>query len=185
MKNYFKYIPFFIVSIIFIVLSVVFYFIYAQININNEKASQSLADIKNESTRREEIRLINQSIDRIKQDRDLIGTHFAQASDIVPFLNTIEALAPSVGAKAETSSVDLLKDDSGLVVKINVVGNFDSIYKFLMLLENSPYELDFISVIIQKDAAGVPSSTDVAPITPSKDVKWQAVFTIKLLSFIK
>ncbi len=197
MKNYFKYISLAIAVLCLGGLLAGFYFLYATILTSGEKTNQILAEVENETARREEIKLINKSIDTIKQDRDVINTHFAHSTDIVPFLNTIESLAPRAGAKVETSSVDALKDDTGLMVRLKVEGSFNSIYKFLMLLENSPYELDFSELIIDRV-----SEVEITPIEQPtqteeglpmeapepivrKDPKWQGVITVKLLSFIK
>ena len=78
-----------------------------------------------------------------------------------------------MGVKAEVVSVDITKDSSSLIVEINASGSFETIYKLIMLLENSPYNLEFISVNI-KD-----SDTSVG-----KSSQWTATFQIKLLSFI-
>ena len=91
----------------------------------------------------------------------------------MPFLDLLERLAPQVGADAEVLLVDKAKDGSLLSVDVRVIGNFEAIYKFLTLLENFPYELEIISVDIQKKGGeGVESS------------KWEGVFKVKLLSFI-
>ncbi len=146
-----------------------------------------MVDIDNEILRREEVALLNKSITSIKQDRDLLATHFAQGSDIVPFLNTIESIARKSGVKAEISSVDVLKDKSGLLVKVSSSGTFNNIYKFLLLLENSPYELDVSGLNLQKEPSAVVSDeSGIEGVEPAPVVepKWQALFTLKLLSFV-
>ncbi|MEI8175115.1 MAG: hypothetical protein WCG28_04155, partial [bacterium] len=106
-----------------------------------------------------------------------LGTHFAQSSNIVPFLDIIEGLATKVGTKAEVTSVDPLGDNAGLSVGMKASGSFSSVYKFITLLENSPYELEFVSMNIQKgieaDAKGNVSEV------------WNAIFRLKLLSFME
>ncbi len=192
MKNNFKKIPFILSIVFFLLLSGVFFFIYTQTNANNEKANLSNVDFKNAIAERNRIKVLNNSIKSIKDDSALLGTHFAKSSDVVPFLDTIEGLAPKVGAKAETTSVDVTKDNTGLIVKMNVSGSFKSIYKFINLLENSPYELEFTNVDMQKEAEGAVvvdptvSIDPTAPVTPTpiKESKWQAILGIKLLTFI-
>lgn len=182
MKTILKQIPLIISVIFVIVLSTGFFFLYKQINLNNEKALQSSIDFENETSRREEVKLLNNSIEGIKEDRASLTRHFAHSSDIVPFLDTIESLAPQVGAKAETVSVDILPDNAGLMVRLNVSGSFKSVYKFLTLLENSPYELEVVALDIQREASGEIDPT--LEIVLPQDPKWQGVFAIKLLSFI-
>jgi len=86
----------------------------------------------------------------------LLETHFIKSSDVVPFLNTIEALGPAVGASAEIDSVDTSPDGASLIVELQASGSFGAVYKFLTLLENSPYELNFLSMDIH-------TITDVVP----------------------
>lgn len=140
-----------------------------------------MVEVENEASRREEVKLLNNSIETIKRDKALIESHFAKSSDVVPFLDTIEALGPKVGVKAETTSVDISKDNTALVVQIKATGDFKNIYRFLTLLENSPYELEFTSVDIQK---GGESGVDEQGI-PFSNAGWEATFGIKLLSFIQ
>jgi translation initiation factor IF-2 len=103
---------------------------------------------------------------------------------VVPFLDTLEGLATKVGIKAETASVDIAPDSLSLLVKINTSGSFEAIYKFLTLLENSPYELEFTGFDMQKED----SILATPDLVLNKDIKkqnskWRATFNIKLLSF--
>ena len=95
----------------------------------------------------------------------------------MPFLDTIEALALKAKAKAEVILVDVPKNTTTLVVEVRAEGSFDGVYKFLNLLENSPYEIEFISVDMQKSGVSDPKNKE-----PSK---WTSSLKIRLLSFIK
>src|SRR3989338_2113019 len=167
-------------SIIFLVFSCfIFLFFYEEIQ-NNSKTSE-LAQItwRSEANKRNETQSLNRSLQMTKQERTLLETHFIRSSDVVPFLDMIEKLAPEVGARVEISLVDIPKDNSGLIVEMKVTGIFEALYKFLTLLENSPYELDFISMDIQK-LGGEIVSDKIRLFS-----QWSAIFRIKLLSFIQ
>jgi len=169
--------PFSIIFFIFFVLA--FWFLYKEINTNNQKAEQSMVELESETKKRDEIKFLNRSIGIIQENKTLLETHFAQSSDIVPFLDTIEALAVKAGVKAEVASVDAFKNSGVLTVQVNTSGNFERLYKFLTLLENSPYELEFASINMQREA-------ELDVITNKvKELKWQTVFKIRLLSFIQ
>jgi hypothetical protein len=114
----------------------------------------------------------------LPNDRILLETHFAKNSDIVSFLDTIEKLAPTVEAKAQVNSVNTSADNSRLLVGLKASGNFEAIYKFLTLLENSSYELDFLSMDLHKIASLDNINKSAA------DSKWEVVFEIQLLSFV-
>jgi len=122
-----------------------------------------MAKWSEEAGRRNETNSLNVLLEKVAPSMAILQTHFAKSSDVVPFLDTIEKLAPKVGATAAVDSVIASSDNTGLVVGLKASGSFEAVYKFLTLLENSPYELDFISMDIQK-----------------VDKKWEAVFKIQL-----
>jgi hypothetical protein len=178
MQNKSKKISLIISILIFLILCTFFFFFYKEIKNNISSAKESQDMLQKEISRREEIKNFNDSFKSIEADKILFETHFAQSSDIVPFLNTIETMANSVGTKSEVSSIEVAPDNSGLILKMKDSGSFSQVYKFIALLENSPYELEFTSVNL---------NTVSADSTITKGVKstgWEATFTIKLLSFI-
>jgi len=179
MKNNFPKIPLLISSLLFFICLFVFLYLYKDIKNNNKESQLAETQWQTEALRRDEIKMLDYSIKIIEKERTQLETHFAQSSDVVPFLDIIEGLAPRANIKAEVVSVDILDNHNGLMVGMKASGSFNGLYKFLTLLENSPYELEFISMDIQKEM-----ELDI----PGKKVevsKWDAVFKIKLLSFIQ
>jgi hypothetical protein len=177
MKNNFQKIQLVFSALFFIMLSVAFVFLYKKINDNNQKAEKGMVRWQEEAKKREDTISLNSSLEKIAPDLATLGTHFAQSSDVVPFLDTIEKLAPKVGATAAVDSVSTLPGNIGLLVGLKANGSFTAIYKFLTLLENSPYELNFISMDINK----------IAPDASVKGVqsqKWEATFKMQLLTFV-
>lgn len=138
-------------------------------------SEQALAGWHTEASRREEIKSLNRSMEMIEEERASLQAHFAQSADVVLFLDAIEGLAPKAGVKAEVLSVDTVDKEAGLRMNMKASGSFEEIYKFLTLLENAPYELEFISIDMQKKIGQ----------TSGKKPLWEAIFKIKLLSFIK
>lgn len=160
-----------VLSALFFLLSfLVLYFMYGQIRTTQEASDQKFVEWRIEAARRDEIKSLNSLMQKIADKQILIETHFAQSSNPVPFLDTLEKLASSVHAKNLVSSVEVSGDGKSLVVGLSVSGSFEAFYKFLTLLENSQYELEFLSVDVKKDGlAG----------------DWSAILKIKLLTFIK
>ncbi|MDR3519722.1 MAG: hypothetical protein P4L63_02450 [Candidatus Pacebacteria bacterium] len=185
MKNNFSKILILLSALLFISSCAIFVFLYREINTNNSKAESDTAAWQTEALRRDDITSLNNSLAQVSNDRSLLQTHFAQSSDVVPFLNTIEQLAPPTGTVAQVESVSSGANNTGLVVELNASGSFQQLYKFLTLLENSPYELNFLSMDIHKstvlDASTNPTSSSG---TKSSSTGWNAVFQIQLLSFV-
>ncbi len=177
MKNNFPKIQFLFSIIFLFIFFSIFFFFYNAIESNNVGLQLKQTDWQNENNRQNEIKTLNNSLKAIEEEKTQMETHFAQSSDAVPFLNTIEGLAPKTGVKAEVTSVDISPDNTGLLVGMKASGSFSGLYKFITMLENSPYEIKFISLDIQKEA--VPDGTKGAPASV-----WDVVLKIKLLSFV-
>src|SRR3989344_7948931 len=151
-----------------IAVSLLSYFL-REVNNNVKESELAETELYGETLKRSEITILNNSVKKIVTERAELETHFARSSDIVPFLNTLEEMGKGVGALAEVSSVDVLKDSPGLLVGLKATGTFGSLYKFLMLLENAPKELQILSMDMHKDVGAETSL-------------WNVQFKIKLLS---
>jgi flagellar basal body-associated protein FliL len=144
-------------------------FLYGKIKENKIISEKSGKEWHAEAVRRDEIRSLERSILEIQDERTQVEMHFAQSSNVVPFLDTIEKLATNAGANSEVVSVDVSPEKSELEVALTAQGSFSSIYNFIRLLENSPYEIEIDSFNVEKEMAG----------------EWQGTFTIRLLSFTR
>jgi hypothetical protein len=154
-----------------------FVFLYGKINGNNQKAQEGMVSWQTEMSRRDSIRLLDRSLEAITDDTAMLDAHFAQSSDVVPFLDAVEKLARDTGTPAKIDSVDTSTDKTELVVGLTASGSFPGLYKFLTLLENSPYVLNFLSVDLHNLAVPDASGKIV------NNLKWEGVFSIQLLSF--
>lgn len=175
----FKKIPL-LLSIIFLGASVfIFMFLHKQIEQNKVLAQKMQEDWLVEATRRNQIQSLDRMIKATENKRALLRSHFSQSTDIVPFLDTIQNLATSVGADSEIVSVDIVKEKGvALDVEVRATGSFEAVYKFITLLENSPYELDFNIVDLQNTS---PTTTIEEQTT---NANWSIRLKLRLLSFI-
>ncbi len=177
MKNNFQKILLFISATLLIFFCFTFIFLYRKINNNNQKTQQDTISLQTETRRRDDVASLNQALQKIAPDRIFFENHFIKSSDIVPFLNLIEKLASEVGVSAQIDSVDTKIDNTELIVNLKVSGRFGALYKFLTLLENSPYIIDFISMDMRKLSSPIVLGKNI------KDLNWEVVFKIQLLSF--
>ncbi len=174
MQSNFPKIPLFFSATFFVLSLSIFLFAYKLTNDNNQGSEMKETKWQTEAARREGIKTLESSVKMIEGDRLQVEAHFAKSSNVVPFLDTIEGLAPKVGAKAEVSSVAPVSGGAGLLVGMTASGTFGSLYKFLTLLENSPYELEFVGMDMHRESSGDKSST-----LP----RWNVNLQMKLLSF--
>lgn len=169
-----------IFSIIFFILSCLIFISLYKIITDNKKTS-FLAEEKwqAEATQRESAKSLVSSINAVESEKNLLEGHFVKSSDVVPFLDTIEKMANDTGIKSEVVSIGVAPDKVSFLVEMNASGSFENIYKLVMLLENSQYDLEFIMANIR--------SSNIQNTTASNDTKvkeWTASFQIRLLSFI-
>ncbi len=160
----------------FAVSCAVFAFLWRSISRNEQAAQAAESEWQTENSRREEAKSLDASMRAIQNERDQLDTHFASSVDVVPLLDTVEKLASSAGTKTSVTSVDILPNNAGLNVSLKSTGTFQSIYKFLALLENSSYELQFYSVDLESGPL-----TDVAGKTTG--TAWTAAIKVNLVSF--
>lgn len=175
----FQKLPLIFALLFLAVSSAAFIFLYRQIDSNTKIAAQAQTEWQAESDRRGEVESLDHLLTSTEAERGALESHFAQSSDVVPFLDTIQQLAVSAKATSAIASVAILQDKTGLMIDVNASGSFASVYKFLTLLENSPYELNFTSVDL-KTSEGLSADGKTTPTG-----KWTADFQIKLLSFIQ
>ncbi len=160
-------------AILFFIFIWFFIFLYENINSNNTISEELEIEWQTEVKRLNEVRLLNRSIDKIKKEKYSLESHFVKNTNIVPFLDSLEKLASLVSVKNEILSVNVPSNDTSLVINLKMEGDFNSIYKFLMLLENSSYEITINSFNVTRSLN-----------QGEKDLKkWTADFKISLLSF--
>jgi len=163
--------------------SLFFLFLFKGIKDNNEIVKQADLDWMVETKRQAELQTLDSSLKALAFEKALFDSHFARSSDAVPFLDTLEQLATKVSAVAEVYSVEqkILTEKevgSNLIVGIKVAGSFESIYKFITLLENASYELEILAMNMER--------TGESQVIEGKtiDPKWSSSLKVKLISFI-
>jgi len=167
-----------IIAVIILITTIaIFLFSYREIEKNIQQISQIETEFQQEFLKHNEVKILNNYFQSIKEEKVLLESHFVQSSDVVPFLNTLENLAKEIGVKTEVSSITIAKDDSGLILETKNNANFEQLYKFISLLENAPYEMEFLSV----DIHNLIKSDENRGVLDSNG--WEALIKLKLVSY--
>ena len=162
-------------SVVFLIILGFSFFILNKKTRNNlEIAKQSESNLGQEISKRNEIKNLNNYFNSIKNEKALFETHFVQSSDVVSFLNTLESLAKNAGTTGEVIDINLSDDKKSLLVEMKDTGTFPNIYKFITLLENAPYEIEFSSINIQ----------NISEESNKTTAKWEAIIKFRLITFI-
>ena len=147
--------------------------LYGYVNKKNKAATTLERKWKVEELRRENVKNLERFLEEKGGEISMLDTHFVGSGDVVTFLDLIESLGKQAGSQSEVTLIDIPKDNSGLLVEVRSEGSFDSIYKFLRLLENATYELEIVSFEMSTSSG----EEETYPV-------WNATFRIRLISFI-
>lgn len=154
-----------------------FVFLLIRIKFNEEDTRRINFDWQVESERREEVRSLSFFIKQISKEKETFESYFVNESTLVNFLNVLEGVGNSVGVSVEVNSFEPQRDSTtGLILNIKSAGDFVSLYKFIKLLENSPYEMEVISLDMQK----LGFLNDV-----SAKSNWSASISIRLVNYLQ
>ncbi|MFA5932391.1 MAG: hypothetical protein WC793_03390 [Candidatus Paceibacterota bacterium] len=178
MKNNLQKILLFISATLLLFFCFALIFLYRKVNDNNQKIQQNTITLQTEARRREDVSSLNRALQKNTSDRVLLEDHFVKSSDIVPFLNTIETLAKRAVVSVQIDSINTKTNNPELTIGLKASGKFEAIYKFLVLLENAPYEIDFVSMDMHKLFSPVVVGKNMPPS------EWEVIFKIQLISFI-
>lgn len=148
-----------------------FLFLYTNVRTRETLSEQKLSEWRVETARRDEIKSLDSAIKKIEKEKSMLDTHFVNIANPVAFLDALETLARSVSTEIKVSSVVVVQDGSSLVVDMDTSGGFEDFYKFLTLLENSDYDMEFISIDVKKEG--------------ELGGKWSSTLRIRLLTFIQ
>ena len=177
MQEKFPKLVFLLSAVFFVIALAAFIFSLRVVSQKSEMLQQAELTWQTEMLKRNEVERLGKLIKALESERASLDSHFTVSSDVVPFLDTIEKLAAAVSAQAEVSSVDIAKDNSSLAVGIKASGSFGALYKFITLLENSPFQLEFLSMDLQ-NAGGA----ELAGST--KTLQWDLTLKVGLLNFL-
>lgn len=155
-----------------------FLFLYQGIKSNIGEVQTLSENWQTENLRRDNVKSLASFLETSAPEVSQLEGHFVQKSDVVPFLDAVENLSKETNVKIEVSSVNVSRDNSSLMVEVKALGSFGDIYKFITMLENFPYELEFTTADVQ--------NTSIYSTSADKNIrpyKWVATLGIKVLSF--
>jgi hypothetical protein len=171
----FKKLPFALSIILLAGASIIFFVIYSATYKNVAESAELEKGWAGNEKYKEEVADLERFVAAYPTELSDLDSHFIKNPNVVPFLDLVESLGPKVNAETEVTQVDISKDGTSLTVGIRAEGSFESLYKFLKLLENSPFELEVLATSMQ---GNVPGSDPTVPNI------WSGTFKVKLLSFI-
>lgn len=145
-----------------ILLALVWSYFYFKIKEGGDRILELRKEIQIIQKNKEENKSLEALIGNIEGDKNKIDKIFINEKEIINFIEEIEGLASQSNVSLDIISAKIPD------FNFNVNGNFDSIFKFLVSLENMPYRIVLNRVFLQKNEGSG---------------KWEIDFTILLTSY--
>jgi Tfp pilus assembly protein PilO len=134
------------------------------INKKKSETSMLMAEISEQTSRKEEISSLAKEIEDLKEEITEIDSLFIgkDQDEVVAFIENLEQIASKSGVESEISDVEVvaLKDDKmpkgfeEVALKIELEGNWTEVFHFLNLLENLQKHISFQQIQLDLVAAG-------------------------------
>ena len=182
MKNNFFITIFILVSIIFVAVAGDFFLFFKASA--EKKAIIDLRKIILQSNKKnEEEKLLVETLDRLKKEKDIINAVFLKEEDLVRLIKSLESIGDNSGVALKISSISSSVGKE-LKPKISFVanGSFEQLFIYMDMLENIPYLVTMDKVSLQKIKG---AKVDQADYKSSLNGDWQALFSVHLESYEK
>lgn len=118
------------------------------------------------------LKIFEKFIADTEKDMERIRESFISRDELLRFIDDVENAGRESEVGVRVESANLSTDginDSGPSFRLEASGNFSSVFKYSLLLENLPYEISFEEMNITKSG--------------DENEPWRAVYVVKLLSY--
>jgi len=118
---------------------------YAVLSGRSAEAADLAQQIQSKDEDAARLKAAKTALASIQSDEALIGNYFVSTSDVVPFLEGLQATGSHLGANVVIASVsaDTLAGRPTLALTLQITGSFDAVLRTLGRVEYAPY---FVSV---------------------------------------
>ena len=117
----------------------VYFFIYVKIQILSNDTGSALRSIAVLEEKRKEFEVARSNLEKQKENTAVLESAFFSESGFVDLLNLFEEIGRKAGVKLEAKGAKLPESPGTAEVSFEVSGNFASIARFLVLLDNIRY----------------------------------------------
>lgn len=162
---------FFIVLLFIAGAITVYAMLFLNIKKKNEYSSVITQELKGQSKKDTELRVIEANLNETKNSRDKINSYFVQEGEdgLVYFMDNIASLGRQAGVQLKINSILLEETKKGeenikkvtesMKLNLGVEGDWSDVVLFIKLLENIPLSISFdrVDLGIKETAGGEPT----------------------------
>lgn len=121
----------------------------------NAKAAALATQIELQSQDTARVAAAKAALASLTSDESRVNMHFVPATDVVPFIETLQSTGASLGSRVVVLSVSAVpgKARGQLALSLQITGSFDSVMRTLGALEYSPYDITLGGVTLSTPGA--------------------------------
>lgn len=146
---------FFVVTgfLVFVIFSYLYFFVYSKVKFLSSEINSAKKSIFVLDKKRKEFELGKSNLENQSKNLEVLKTAFFSESDFVSLLNVFENVARNAGVRFKASGATLPNSGKTAQILIELRGDFASIAKFLITLDNIRYSglVNKFSVIPDED----------------------------------
>jgi len=169
-------------SIVLVIVSGTYVFFVFHINGKKTIAATALSDVELLHEQNNQLQDLNSVLKDINEDQDKLNSYFVHSDKIVDFLESVETIGHDSGAVVEVRSLseEVTENPSISVLALNLTakGDWESVYHFLVLIQNFPIKSTFDRIHISRSETDLQDQdgNEVGTAT-----LWSGVFNMKVL----
>ncbi len=182
----------FLLGILFLLLLIViagYVYMYTRISKKTTSIESIATEIENEKKSQQNILGLKRSITLTEEKNKLLNSYFVTEETVVDFIKSIESLAKDSGVSVQISSLQPGEQTGkqGLYVSLIVNGGFNEVNRFLVFLENMPYQIVTNRVQLSSEKNTLSPVIDPKTGKPQalKVQQWNASVDFVLISYRK
>lgn len=125
------------------------------------EVAQLDADIKSQAGTATRIAAARAALGELAESEMRVQTYFVPETEVVAFIDNMQARGAALGAAVEVSSVESVEwnDRPALALTLTIEGAFDAVMRAVGAIEHAPYALSLTALTISRDVEGTWTAT--------------------------
>ncbi len=175
-----------------LVMAGVYAYLYVTVRSIGENNAALAAEANTLEGQASQVGQLKQELSLIQTRQPELVSYFIDASDIVPFLETIEGYGRQTNVTTKFNTFVFKKAPDQLAVTLVADGTYTDLYHFMALLEAAPYEISMTSADVSAvNPKGLQATTTTTTATGTGTAKtptasvpdtWEAQISLSVLS---
>lgn len=128
------------------------FYLYSKIEERQAGIAEIINNITFSEVNAQNLKLLKSQMEEASGDKEKIDKVFLEKKDIVSFMEYLEKTGKDIGVLVDFNSVKL--GDTGKekpYFQFSLNGKFENVFRFLVLLENVPYQIIFNRIDMSKN----------------------------------